>query len=79
MVEGDANEVLNLWQPSVETLKKHIHYKRRQFKEVYRITVSLTTEEILIHLDYSENYKSKHQNKIHICGALRDLVPFVQF
>ena len=46
-----------------ETLKEHIHYKRSQFKEIHWITESLTMEEILIHLDYSKNYKSKHQNK----------------
>ena len=48
----------------MEMLKKHIHYKRRQFKEIRCITGSLTMEEILIHLGYSENYKSKHQNEI---------------
>ena len=47
-----------------ETLKEHIHYKWNQFKEIHRITDSLTMEEILIHLDYSKNYKSKHQNEI---------------
>ena len=62
MVEADADEALVLWQSMVETLKEHIHYKRRQSKEIRRVTVSLTMEEILINLDYSENYKSKHQN-----------------
>ena len=46
------------------SLKKHIHYKRRQFKEIRRITDSLTMEEIFIRLDYSENYKPKHQTEI---------------
>ena len=64
MVEADAGEALGLWQSMIETQKEHIHYKRRQFKEIRRITDSLTMEEILIHLDYSENYKSKHQNEI---------------
>ena len=64
MVKADADEALGLWQSMVETLKEHIHYQQRQFKEIRRITDSLTMEEILIHLDYSESYKSKHQNAI---------------
>ena len=59
-VEADADEALGLWQSMVETPKEHIHYQRRQLKEIRRITDSLTMEEILIHLDYSENYKSKY-------------------
>ena len=43
---------------------EHIYYNWRQFKEIRRITDSLITKEILIHIDYSENYKSKHQNEI---------------
>ena len=34
MVEADADEALGLWQSMVETLKEHIHYKWRQFKEI---------------------------------------------
>ena len=64
MLEADADEALGLWQSMVEALKEHIHYKRRQFKEIRRITDSLTMEVILIHLDYSEKYKLKHQNEI---------------
>ena len=55
MVEVDADEALGLWQSMVEALKEHIPFKRRQFKEIRRITDSLTMEVILIHLDYSEN------------------------
>ena len=46
MVEADADETLGLLQSIVETLKEHIHYKWRQFKEIRRITDSLTMEEI---------------------------------
>ena len=48
----------------VEILKEHIHPKRRQFQEIRRLTDNLSAEQILIHLDYSENYKSKHQKEI---------------
>ena len=51
MVEADADEALGLWQSMVEALKEYIHYKRMQFKEIRRITDSLTMEVILIHLD----------------------------
>ena len=47
----------------METLKKHTHYKQRQLKEIRRITDSLTMVEILIHLDFTKNYISKHQNE----------------
>ena len=60
MVETDADEALRLWQSMVEMLKEHIHYKRRQLKEIHRITDSLTMDEILIHLDYCQSYKSKY-------------------
>ena len=39
-------------------------HKRRQFTEITRITNNLNEDEILIHLDYSENYKCQHQNEI---------------
>ena len=64
MVVADADEASGLWRSMVEMLKEHIHYKRRKFKEICRIADSLTIEEILIHLNYSKNYKSKHQNEI---------------
>ena len=38
MVEVDANENLGLWQSMEEMLKEHTHYKRRQLKEIHRIT-----------------------------------------
>ena len=63
MAEVDADEALRLWQWMVKSLREHIHYKRRQFKEIRRITDSVAVEEILIHLDYSKNCKSKHQNE----------------
>ena len=58
MVEVDANENLGLWQSMEEMLKEHTHYKRRQLKEIHRITDSLTMDEILIHSNFSRNYKS---------------------
>ena len=62
--EVDIAEALGLWQSMVEVLKAHIYTKRRQFFEIRRITENLNEGELLIHLDYSENYKCKHQNEI---------------
>ena len=69
MVEADADEVLSLWKSMVETLKEHIHYKRRLFKETHLLKVGVTMEEILIHLGYSESYKLKHQSEIQRASA----------
>ena len=62
--EADVDEALNLWQSMVQVLKEHIYTKRKQFQEIRRLTDNLSPDELLIHLDYSENYKSKHQNEI---------------
>ena len=60
----DIEESLVSWQNRVEIIKAHIYTKRRQFAEIKRITDELGKDEIMIHLDYSENYKCKHQNEI---------------
>ena len=73
MVEADANEALDLWQSMMETLKEHIHYKRRQFKEIRqrqfkeicRITDSLNMEEILI-IAKTINQIIRTKSKAHI-------------
>ena len=65
MVEADANEVLDLWQSVVETLKEHIQYKRRQFKEILRITDSLNMDEILI-IAKTINESIRTKSKAHI-------------
>ena len=63
-IETEISESLTLWQTTIEIMKAQIHTKRRQFKEITRITDNLNEDEIWIHLDYSENYKCQHQNKI---------------
>ena len=60
----DIEESLVSWQNRVEIIKAHIYTKRRQFAEIKRITDELGKDEIMIHLDYSENYKCKQQNEI---------------
>ena len=63
-IETEIFESLTLWQTTIDIMKAHIHTKRRQFTEITRITNNLNEDEILIHLDYSENHKCQHQNEI---------------
>ena len=59
-IETEISNSLALWQTTIEIMKAQIHTKRRQFTEITRITNSLTESEILIHLNYRENYKCQH-------------------
>ena len=45
-------------------MKANFHTNRTQFTETTRITNHLNEDEILIHLNYSRNYKWQHQNEI---------------
>jgi len=63
-MKTDIEESLVSWQNKVEIIKAHIYTKRRQFAEIKRVTDDLGEDEIVIHLDYSENYKCKQQNEI---------------
>ena len=60
----EIEDCLNTWQNKVENLKRHIHTKRKQQAEYNRLKEKLDTNELLLHIDYSENYKSKQQNAI---------------
>lgn len=57
-------DTLELWAETITDMKQHIHRKRVQFKEIESIKKHLVEGQLLIHLDYSENYKAKHQNEI---------------
>ena len=56
--------MLELCAETITDMKQHIHRKRVQFKEIESIKKHLVEGQLLIHLDYSENYKAKHQNEI---------------
>ena len=45
-------------------MKAHMYTKCRQFTEITQITGNLNEDKILIHLDYSKNYKCQHQSEI---------------
>ena len=57
-------ETLDLWTETIDAIKKHIHRKRVQFRAIENIKKNLVEGQILIHLDYSENYKATQQNEV---------------
>ena len=51
-----------LWNSKVQRLKEHIFTKRQQQSKISYLKANIKVNEVLIHLDYSENYKSQDQN-----------------
>ena len=64
LVTVDVNDALSMWQNHVTVMKRYIFTKRQQHEAYNNIKQNLTSYEIMIHLDYSENYKSSQQNEI---------------
>lgn len=62
--EVSIDDALEIWQNSVTILKKHIYSKRVQQSTLQSIKQNLKDDEIMIYVDYSENYKVQHQNEI---------------
>ena len=55
---------LALWNTRIQRLKEHIFVKRRHQSKISHLKTSIKANEIRLHVDYSENYKSKDQNEI---------------
>ena len=55
---------LELSNSRMEWLKEHIFAKSRQQSKISHFKTNLKSNEILLQVDYSQNYKSKEQNKI---------------
>ena len=55
---------LTFWNSKVQSLKKNIFTKRQPQSNISCLKVNIKVNEVLIHLDYSENYKSQDQNEI---------------
>ena len=55
---------LELWNSRMERLKEHIFAISRQQSKISHFKTNLKSNEILLQVDYSQNYKSKEQNKI---------------
>ena len=57
-------DALTLWNSKVQRLKEHVFTKRQQQSKISYLKANIKVNEVLIHLDYSENYKSQDQNEI---------------
>ena len=57
-------DALTLWNRKVQRLKEHIFTKRQQQSKISYLKANIKVNEVLIHLDYSENYESQDQNEI---------------
>ena len=53
-----------MWNSKVQRLKEHIFNKRQKQSKISYLKANIKVNEVLIHLDYSENYKSQDQNEI---------------
>ena len=51
-------DALTLWNSKVQRLIEHIFTKRQQQSRILYLKSNIKVNEVLIHLDYSENYKS---------------------
>ena len=60
----DVEEAIESFNEQVKVLKAHIFVKRTQNTHYNRLKENLKTNEFIIHVDYSENYKDKEQDEI---------------
>ena len=60
----DMSDALDRWQEVVTNLKSHIFNKRQQHSTYVNIRENLMERELLINLDFSENYSNRNQNEI---------------
>ena len=56
--------LIELFNEQIKILKAHIFVKRTQNTNYNWLEENLETNEFIIHVDYSENYKDKEQDKI---------------
>ena len=59
-------EAIEIFNKQLCTLKRHIYTKREQVNVYNAIKNELQPGELLIHVDYSENYENRQQNEIQI-------------
>ena len=61
LVTAQINDAIDRMNNHVKTLKHHIYIKRMHVKCCNGIKEDLDENEILMHVDYSENYENKQQ------------------
>ena len=57
-------ELVNMFNTQMPVLKKPIFVKREQNMFYNNVKDSFEENEVLVHVDYSENYRNKHQQEI---------------
>ena len=60
----DVEKAIELFHEQVKILKAHIFIKRTQDTHYNQLKENLKTNEFIIHVDYSKNYKNKEQDEI---------------
>ena len=58
------SDALDRWQEVATNLKRHIFNKKQQHSTYVNIRENLMERELLINLDFSENYSNRNQNEI---------------
>ena len=59
-VEATVAEATEHLQSLLAPFSRHVYNVRRQFKELKYLKKNLPNDEIIIHEDFSENFKVKH-------------------
>ena len=57
MFEGAAE----MFKDDIRTLKEHIYIKRRQVNAYHKIKTSLSENDLMLYVDFTESYKSDQQ------------------
>ena len=57
-------DAINLLKQQIVVLKSHLFTKRTQLECYNTIKENLKQSDLLIHVDYSQNYDNKHQNEV---------------
>jgi hypothetical protein len=60
-------ELVNLFFLELPKYMMHLHYIRHQYREIDKIKKNLSNEDVLIHVDFSENYNCKFHREIQAC------------
>ena len=54
-----VTDAIELFKQQIAVLKKHLFTKRNQTSEYNEVKDNLKQNDLLIHVDYSENYNNK--------------------
>ena len=60
----DIDDIIDVFNHHLRTLKRHIYVKRIQNAKLNSLKANLKNNEVLIQVDYSENYVNKSQHQI---------------